>query len=173
MRSFLDCRSLTEMAFTLVVLSVLSVIPIGTLTGILAVVLSLTLGGIFGVPQWDGWPLVCFLISIVVWGAAIVAVWLRFVRVGRSWSRPNLETNEFFLFQVVAGGFVLMLSLLFPWPETIATTSLIRGFFSFISVLMNLCYVSLAIAIKAKLPPKIYFALVADILIATLPFWGK
>ncbi len=67
----------------------------------------------------------------------------------------------------------MMLSLFFPWAETAPTINLIRGFFSVISVLMNLSYVSLALGIKVSLPAKIFVALAADVAIALLPFLGK
>lgn len=148
------------MAFTLVMLGTVFLFPMSLATFVLGAVLGFS-------------KAFTLTISIGCWGAAVGAVWVRFVRLGRIWSKPNLATKEFFLFQVAAGGFVLMLSLFFPWAETAPTINLIRGFFSVISVLMNLSYVSLALGIKVSLPAKIFVALAADVAIALLPFLGK
>ena len=100
-------------------------------------------------------------------------MWIRFLRIGRSWAEPKLATTEFFYFQVAFGAFVFLLNLLFPWSETVPTVNAIHVFFSVISVLMNIAYVSLAFGIRVKLPLKIYIALAADVLVAALPIWSN
>lgn len=148
------------MAFSLVMLGTMLVVPAFLLLFLLSVGLGASKG-------------MTLLVSVGCWCAVVGAVWLRFVRVGRNWSKPNLATREFLLFQIAAGAFVLMLTLLFPWKETAPSINLIRGFFAMTSVLMNVGYVSLAIGIKVSLPPRIFIALAADVAIALLPLLGK
>jgi hypothetical protein len=159
-RHFLECHSLAEMAITLVVLGVIFLLPVAFLSVVLGLILNLSKHiAIFG--------------PLGLWLFSVVAMWCWFVRVGRSWSEPRLATKEFSYFQWTSIGFVLLLNLTFPSAETAPTINAIRWFLTALFVMANLAYVSLAVAIKAKLPTKILLGLVMSIVVAVLPIWTK
>jgi hypothetical protein len=159
-RHFLECHSLTEMAITLVVLGVMFLMP----TAFLSVLLELIIG-------LSGY--IAFWVPISLWALSIIAMWWWFVKIGRSWSEPRLATTEFSYFQWVSIGFVLLLSLVFPSPETAPAINAVRWFLAAIFLMANLVYVSLAVAMKARLPAKIFWGVAMSIIVAILPIWTK
>jgi hypothetical protein len=154
-RHFLDCRSLAEMAITLVVLGVMFLLP----TAFLCVIL----GFILGLP-----PCIALFVPLGFWALAIIVMWRRFVRLGRAWSEPRLATTEFSYFQWVSMAFVLLLFLAFHSAETRPAINAVRLFLNALFVMVNLAYVTLAVGIKAKLPKKIFAVLVISLLVAVL-----
>jgi hypothetical protein len=159
-KHFLDCRSLAEMAVTLVAVEVILIIPMAFL--------SVLLGFILNLPKY-----IAFVIPPALWLWVLVALWCRFVKIGRSWSEPQLAIKEFSYFQWTSVGFVLLLSLAFSSPETMPAINMIRWFLSALFVMVNLAYVSLAVAIRADIPTRIYYGLIVNVLVTSLPIWMK
>ena len=148
------------MAITLVILGVMFLLPTAFLSVLLTLVLGLSEN-------------IALLVSIILWLLSVLAMWRRFVRTGRSWPEPKSATKEFSYFQWVSIGFVLLLSLAFPSPETAPAINAVRWFLTVIFLMANLAYVSLAVAIKAKLPAKIFWGILMSMLVAILPMWMK
>ena len=159
-RHFLDCCSLAEMAITLVVVSVMLILP--------TAFLSCFLGFILGLPKY-----IALSVPPGLWLLSILAMWCWFVRIGRSWPEPRLATREFSYFQWTSIAFVLFLSLAFPSEETISTINALHWFLTILFVMVHLAYVSLAIGIKTRPPKKIIVALLMIIAVAVLPIWMK
>jgi hypothetical protein len=159
-KHFLDCRSLAEMAVTLVAVEVILILPMAFL--------SVLLGFILNLPKY-----MAFVIPPALWLWVLVALWHRFVKIGRSWSEPQLAIKEFSYFQWTSVGFVLILSLAFSSAETMPAINMIRWFLSALFVMVNLAYVSLAVAIRADIPSRIYYGLIVNVLVAILPIWMK
>jgi len=159
-RHFLDCHSLAEMAITLVVLGVILILP----TAFLSVFCAL----VFGLPKY-----IAFSIPLGLWLLSILAMWRHFARIGRSWSEPRLATKEFSYFQWASIGFVLLLALAFPSPEVAPAINAVRLFLTTIFLMANLAYYSLAVAIKAELPTKIFLGIIMSMLVAVIPMWRK
>jgi hypothetical protein len=159
-KHFLDCRSLAEMAVTLVAVEVILILPMAFL--------SVLLGFILNLPKY-----MAFVIPPALWLWVLVALWHRFVKIGRSWSEPQLAIKEFSYFQWTSVGFVLILSLAFSSAETMPAINMIRWFLSALFVMVNLAYVSLAVAIRADIPTRIYYGLLVNVLVASLPIWMK
>jgi hypothetical protein len=74
-KHFLDCRSLAEMAVTLVAIEVILIIPMAFL--------SVSLGFILNLPKY-----IAFVIPPALWLWVLVAMVRRVVKVGRSWAEP-------------------------------------------------------------------------------------
>jgi hypothetical protein len=159
-KHFLDCRSLAEMAITLVAVEVMLMLPMAFLAAFLGIVLNLSKSIVIIIPS-------------VLWFSALVVMWCRFVKIGRSWTEPNLAVKEFSYLQWVSVGFVLIFNLVFPSVETQPAINMIHWFLSALFVMVNLVYVSLAAAIHAEIPPRIFFGLIANVLVAVLPIWMK
>jgi hypothetical protein len=159
-KHFLDCRSLAEMAITLVVLGVMFLIPTAFMFVFLGFILGLS-------------KAIALFVLLGLWLLSLLAMWCRFVRVGRSWSEPKLATREFSYFQWASIGFVLLLGLAFPSTETTPTINMIRWFLTALFLMVNLAYVTLAVAIRAEIPTRILFGLVMSIAVAVLLIWVK
>ncbi len=159
-RHFLDCQSLAEMAITLVAVGVMLILPMAFI--------SFFLGFILGLSKY-----IAFFVPPCLWLVSLLAMWSRFVRVGRSWSEPKLAAREFSYLQWASIGFVLLLGLVFPSTENTLTINMIHLFLTALFLMMNFAYVSLAIAISAEIPTKILFGFVVSIIIAALPIWMK
>jgi hypothetical protein len=154
-RHFLDCRSLAEMAVTLVAVEVILILPMAFLSALLGFILNL--------PKY-----IAFVIPPALWFWVLIALWRRFVKIGRAWSEPHLSIKEFSYFQWTSVGFVLLLSLAFASTETMPAINMVRWFLSALFVMVNLAYVSLAIAIRADIPTRIYYGLLVNVLAAIL-----
>ena len=100
-------------------------------------------------------------------------MWRHFVRIGRAWTEPRLDTKEFFYFQWVCTAFVLLFVFAFQSAETLPAIIGLRWFMNALFVMVNLAYVTLAIGIKAKFPTKIFGYLVIGILGAVLSIRTK
>ena len=148
------------MAVTLVAVEVMLIIPMAFLACLLGFILNL--------PKY-----IALVIPPALWLWVLVALWRRFVKIGRSWSDPQLAIKEFSYFQWTSVGFVLILNLAFSSPETMPAINMIRWFLNALFVMLNLAYVSLAVAIRADIPTRIYYGFVANILVAILPIWMK
>lgn len=154
-KHFLDCRSLAEMAVTLVAVEVILILPMAFLCVVLGFILNL--------PKY-----IALVIPPALWLWVLVALWCRFVKIGRAWSEPQLSIKEFSYFQWTSVGFVLLLSLAFASAETLPAINMLRWFLSALFVMVNLAYVSLAVAIRADIPTRIYYGLIVNILVASL-----
>lgn len=159
-RHFLDCNSVAEMAITLVAVGVMLIIPMGFM--------AVFLGFILGLSKY-----IAFIVPSGLWLLCLLAMWWRFMRIGRSWSEPRLATREFSYFQWTSIGFVLLLSLAFPSAETVPTINMIRWFLTALFLMVNLAYASLVVAIRAEMPASILYGFVASIIVAVLPLWMK
>jgi hypothetical protein len=159
-RYFLDCQSLAEMAITLVAVGVMLILPMAFM--------SFFLGFILGLSKY-----IAFFVPPGLWLMSLLAMWCRFVRIGRSWSEPKLAAREFSYLQWTSIGFVLLLSLAFPSTDTTPTINMIRWFLTALFLTVNLAYVSLAVAIRAEIPTRILSGLVLSIVVAVLTIWTK
>jgi hypothetical protein len=157
-RHFLECRSLSEMAITLTVLSVMFVFPL--------VFLFVFLGLVLQLPKY-----IAVLVTFGLWLLLIAAICWKFIKIGRAWTEPKLGIREFSYFQWSSGGLVLLFMLAFRSPETAPWITDLRWFLTFLFLMANLIYVSLAFAIRVKLPAKIFLFLLAGIAITLLPLW--
>jgi hypothetical protein len=148
------------MAITLVAVGVISLLPTALLcAAIMAILRHPTYYALFA--------------PFGFWALAVILMWRHFVRIGRAWSEPRLDTKEFSYFQWVSTAFVLLFVLAFPSAETLPAIIGLRWFMNALFVMVNLAYVSLAVGIKAKLPTKIYGFLVISILMAVLSIRTK
>ena len=159
-KHFLDCRSLAEMAITLVAVGAILILPTAFLAVLLGFILNLS-------------KYIAFIIPPALWLSVLVALWCRFVQIGRAWSEPQLAIKEFSYFQWTSVGFVLVISLAFSSAETMSAINMVRWFLSALLVMVNLAYVSLAVAIRADIPARIFFGLIVNVLVAILPIWMK
>lgn len=159
-RHFLECRSLAEMAITLTVLSVVLIFPLSFV--------CVLLGFILGLPKY-----IAFFVPIGIWLSAIIYICFKFIRIGRAWTEPRSGAREFSYFQWASSGFVLILTLISPSPETAPLIADVRWFLTILFLIANLIYVCLAFAIRAKLPMSIFCGLLLNVATAFLPLWIK
>lgn len=159
-RHFLDCRSLAEMAITLVVVNVILILPVSFV--------SVFLGFVLGLSKF-----IALFVPLGLWLLSIFIMWWRFVQIARSWSEPKLASKEFSYFQWASTGFVLLLTLAFRSAEVAPAIDAVRWFLAGILIMANLAYVSLAFMIRAEVPAKIYFGLMASIAVALLTIWAN
>jgi hypothetical protein len=163
-RYFLDCRSLAEMAITLVAVGAMLLIPTIFLCVLILVVIedyTHTRTALY----------TAMSVSLGFWALPVILMWRHFVRIGRAWSEPRLDTKEFSYFQWVSTAFVLFFVFAFQSAETLPAITGLRWFMNALFVMVNLAYVTLAIGINSKFPTKIFGFLIIGILGVVLSIW--
>jgi hypothetical protein len=157
------------MAITLVAVGVMLLIPTMFLCTLILIIIS----DYTHITHSRTILYIAMFVSLGFWAFAIILMWCHFVRIGRAWSEPKLDTKEFTYFQWVSTAFVLLFVFAFQSAETLPAIIGLRWFMNALFVMVNLAYITLAIGIKAKFPTKIFGFLVIGILGAVLSIWAK
>jgi hypothetical protein len=107
------------------------------------------------------------------WFFLLLATWVWFLRIARKWESPSLGVDQFLYFQICAGVFVLAIAALAHGYE--ARGVLVKGtmwLFDAVLLVGSVTYVTLAWAIRVRLPRKAYLGLAFSLLVVMMATLG-
>lgn len=132
--------SVASMAIYLVIVGGILTIPFA----FIGIAFSNNVGRETGLGQFIFWLTIC------VWSFTIYLMWAYFVREGKKWNEPKLNTKEFFYFEISTILVVIVFTaLLSSVPNDIPTfVDSIRILFSIILLAFNIAYFTLTWGMK-------------------------